>query len=88
MDLSYRTKNFFIKTAKKLQEIKEQEKQEKQKKLETLEKIDTDLFFLTEKTKKQLKEKTINEEEAENIIRRTQNLTRIITKIKKEITNP
>lgn len=88
MDISYKLKNFFVKTAKKIQEIQEQEIQEKQKKLELLKEIDTEIFFLGEKTKKKLKEKIINEEEAEKIIQKIKKIKKIIQTTKKELTNP
>jgi len=88
MDPSYKIRNFFLTTTKKIKELKEQELKNKTKKLRIIKELEEDLFYLKEATKKKIKEKKINENTHEKIKTKIINTELEIRKIKKELTNP
>ncbi len=88
MDASYKLRNFFIKTAKNLNNLKAKKQQELQIKLQIINEIEEDLFYMRESAKKMFREQKIKESVYTKLKEKIKNIEKEIKIIKSDLTNP
>ncbi|MFP4567363.1 MAG: hypothetical protein ACLFN8_00310 [Candidatus Woesearchaeota archaeon] len=87
MDASYKLKNFFLKTAKTLNQLKQKEIKKSEKKLQIINEIEEELFYMRESAKKLLREEKITQRIYEKLKNRLKQIEQEIKKIKSDLTN-
>jgi hypothetical protein len=85
MDLSYKLRNFFLKTVKTLNELKQKEKLRKEQKLKIIKELEDDLFYIKESAKKLLRENKIKQEQYGLLIQKILKINDEVKKIKKNL---